>query len=625
MIELRYGPVWMDYRADEQVMQALANWLTVDLGEDGEPELLCFVDRSRERIPTGLLHKVEGWAAAQEIPVEREGWPDPVGVTPPDTIVPGIKLYPVQHGILVSTVQRERGIWEVATGGGKTEVAIGLVLALEKRPTVYTVPSSKSLTEIYKRFLARGFTKYEVGRLSGNHNEIGQPVTIAIIDSLYSGLKRQDAAIVKLLEDAEIFLMDEVHHKATAPSWQRVAMHCKARWRVGMSGTAYKDPRSRTEVAYLHPQDTMLQAFLGPPLACVPATFLQDMGRLARCQFIPFPAKGKWFRDEWDWQKVYERGIMRNEERNQQCALLAANLADMGHRPLISVRRRAHGRLLQYALSELGIPSACSYGGDDVIIPGRLRHHLPQGVDSSPVKVRKDLDLPHRKVYRLQGRRARYETDYVQVCGNSLDVDAWFERGIIEVLIGSTVYDENVNLTFITDIINAAGYKARQNLLQRIGRSLRLHERKTMARIWDPVDKMHKYLAKHSRLRREAAAAEGYPIADHRLPVETWWRLRELLPFVQQEIDMQVKEITVRAGFTLPAGEGKEIHPSVEMRAALDDGEDPDEAAYYLGIRVVSMALREAMSEAYWIDHATRSGYEEALDALSQAVEGADE
>ena len=511
VLTLTYGPAMTRYAIpDPMLLRSLQKFLSVKnpnygLEHPNEPEFITFFDAEAKMTLTGLRPALEQWAKKNDLQVHLVGFPEPkkVPVLKAD-MVQGITLEDYQLDAIQSCLKNERGVVEISVGGGKTEIAIGMVLALRKPRTLYVVPDIQGMNEIYARFKLRGFRKNILGRLGDTHEDTKRRIVIACIASLYSGLKRSTPGVLELLQNAEVLILDEVHHQGTALSWQVVAGACEARYRIGMSGTPYKDPRSRFNPSFIHPFDSWLTGYTGPTLIHMPPAKLQEMGKLTRCEIHPFIGGGPTVY-EMDWASVYNEGIIHNDIRNRRIATLVSNLVDGGARPLISVEKLEHGRILQRMLLEEGIVAACSYGQGVLIVPGCILPQLPKGIEVTPVPV------TDPETHRKREAKEVVEDDFVHIPATT-SVKGMLLSGVIHTIIGSRIYDECVDVPCLTDLINAAGGKASQRYRQKIGRILRLFRGKAVARIWDPFDECHPFLRRHSALRLGIARSEGYEI-----------------------------------------------------------------------------------------------------------------
>lgn len=84
------------------------------------------------------------------------------------------------------------------------------------------------------------------------------------------------------------------------------------------------------------------------------------------------------------------------------------------------------------------------------------------------------------------------------------------ENNEIDVIIGTSIFNEGVSIKNIHLFINAAFGKSIVRTLQRVGRSLRKMEGKEKAMIFDFTDSGNKYTEKHSKIRKNHYIKAGY-------------------------------------------------------------------------------------------------------------------
>lgn len=616
---LTYGPVHTQiHLPDPFLMRDLFNYMTVENpdyypGDDEEEKVVEFFCPEESRVITGLAPVVARWAHQNDLKVTIEGWPydpkegDPAKEVPAD-LISGITLRPYQQEAIQKSVQHWRGVLEIATGGGKTEVAIGLYLTLHGPRTLYIVPSQASMHEMFQRFQERGVE--DVGRLGDGFEEVDKQVVIAVVNSVYSGIKRSDWEIMQLLEECELLFEDECHHKATAFTWKVVAANCKADRRIGLSGTPYKDDKSRFNPFHMHHLDSWLTGYIGDTLLYLSPRELQERGSLALCKIISFPTGG-YCPDTSDWHTVYEQGIVRNEARNNQIGLIVANLVDLGRYPIISVERLDHGRDFQRKFASIGIIAACMFGDGALYVPRAFAE--AEDIEFEPAPLFEWQETTNRRGEKVRKKVVvGHEDDFVQI-PTSTDVRPYFQERKIHCLIGSRPFDEFLNVTFLTDLVNAAGYKAHQRFRQKIGRTLRLHAGKTVAWIWEPWDNCHYYLRRHSQKRLKVAQKEGFP-------VEADWTFS--YPFYAHRfcdfrggiVNVRRKEIEVRVDMRIPVGvqqPGVFIQPSIRLVAELEDGDDVQECADRLHCEAAALFYRESYRQAQIAGNVCTAGFQE--------------
>lgn len=365
-----------------------------------------------------------------------------------NSILPGKTLYDYQLSAGLKVICRGRGLIIAGTGGGKTEIAAAVTKYLNTK-TIMVVDRLTHLGQTHTRF-----TNYSIdtGRLGGGHDDTDNQCIIATADSLYEGVKRGDPYILGLLNETDLLIMDEVHHLPST-SWSIVAANCNARRRIGLSASAFNDPTA------LYYNDLVLIGHTGEVVCNIPSRWLINHGYLAE-PFIFFHSINSNPIRSWNWGHVYDSGIVHNDLRNMIIAGLAMIASNLGFKVLVLVQRHEHGFNLLRLLNNPEI--MFSYGGGK--ISRFVNGELVQSV-ADPEQVRLDFDS--------------------QKSG---------------ILIGSSVYDESVDLPSLNFMIMGGGGKKFRRIVQRIGRPL--HSKDDRVYIVDFIDNQHNFLRKHSNDRK---------------------------------------------------------------------------------------------------------------------------
>ena len=582
-------------------------------------------------IPTGLYFAVKRWCDERNVELRMKGdwesipwfksYTGPIPPTVNPDVIPGITLRDYQVGAAEVALLDRRGVLEIATGGGKTEVAIAIILTLGTPKSIWLVPDVKAGKNALMRLQARGL---DAGLLGGGKKKLDCDVLVAVVNSAFNAVARNDTEIQEeWFEKAEVFIIDECHHQATAVTWQAVAASIKAEYRIGLSGTPFKDDKVRKDPAILDIYDSWLIGFTGPSLVYLPPKELIKRGALSPGVFVSWPAAKppeNIYRLDF-WPKVYLKGITENDPRNRQICQLAANLSKMGRKPLVSIEKLEHGRDLQRGIIRRhGVPAACSFGSGVTYLPVEVAEAIGAEWEYSPIYETKSKIVKgkRKKVQEKVGE----EKDIVLV-KDDVDVENLLLEGRIGAIIGSRIFDEAVDIPWVTDLINAAGGKASQRLRQKIGRILRCHAGKNIAWFWDPWDTCHPYLLSHSKKRWQIAVDEEYIL------IQDWNWSTPLLTYDLErlgigDVDVKMKEITVGVSMTIPIPSQPgytSIKPVIVLKADIEDGDDVNVAAYQLHAQGLALWLQESARQAQWAQYSADHGPDVALQAYLKQFE----
>lgn len=455
-----------------------------------DKEEYCYLDED-SRFPTGLLPYVVSALGVAGVEVEID---NPQEVDYHDyqigtDYLEGVRLRDYQVSAIEKALACKRGVVKIATGGGKTEIQIAVAKALYERygaKTLLVSPSTKSSIQTAERARVRGLK--DVGLLNSFHDDYDARHIVAQVQTLYSRFKRFDDATMKLLAGVRLIQWDECHHKG-AESWFLPGMTCTAEYRISYSATPFHDsPES------LHPYDVRLIGVSGDLICDVPARYLIDRGFLVDplIYMVPVMSPPLHHLDAKSvgYNTIENLGIVSNDTRNRIATTIAVNAISRGLRPVILVRKIEHGKTIMDLLRGHGVTSKLSRGGQCVW------------------------------QYDNAGNLEEYPDpeDTVQ---------EEFTSKKFDVLIGSAIYDESVDIPEINCLIICSGLKKSTRVLQRVGRAMRPETDDASTEhveVWDFDDKTHYVLKNHSRSRAEGYAKQGFMV------------VREIPPTLLQDV-----------------------------------------------------------------------------------------
>lgn len=379
------------------------------------------------------------------------------------------ELYPYQKDAVEKSVNQQRGIIKIATGGGKTRVACGIIAALGVRPVIFYVTSKDLLLQAKRdleEVLLLNGQPIDIGIVGGGYKKI-RDITVMTVQTAiravgekYIKFDDEDendntdiddikSDITGLIHSAKLCICDEVQHWR-AETCQIIADNSTScRWRYGMSATPWRDAGD----------DILVDACFGRQIVDVNASWLIKNDYLVRPSIAFIPIKNMKGQSLGPYQSVYKSAIVENDLRNRTIAKLADNLVNMGRTVLVLVQQIHHGE----NLLDL-IPNAVFIHGDST---GNVRKkHL--------LKIK---------------------------------------SGNAPVTISSTIFDEGIDCKPLDALILAGGGKSATRALQRVGRVIRKYvypdgHKKENALVYDFYDHQ-KYLSRHALARKRIYASEN--------------------------------------------------------------------------------------------------------------------
>lgn len=350
---------------------------------------------------------------------------------------------------LIDGVQYPYGLFWHATGVGKSVLMAMLLNAYDCVSMVLT--HRKEL--LYQlRDTISDITGREVGVIGDGHWE-PRKWTVVIINSLFK--EGNEDEINRFLNSIEYLQTDEVHRMG-ARTYIKISKKCKnTKARHGFSGTCF-----RTDNA-----DLLLLAHTGDIISHYTTSFMIEDGWLARPYIFSDEINVKSMNKNDTWPQIEKELIVQNRERNLGGCKFIYEMAGKGKQVLVMVRRIIHGRILKEMLvNEFGIESR---------------------------------DIRYMNGEKLTDVRRRALQD--------------FKYGIYPILIGTSIYDEGIDLPAVGAGVNMGGGDSDIKTTQKLGRILRKKKedgdididpnKEQIVYYYDPKDKGHRFIKKHSNHR----------------------------------------------------------------------------------------------------------------------------
>lgn len=415
----------------------------------------------------------------------------------PADYLQGITLYGYQKRAVEKALIFRRGILDIPTRGGKTEVMLAITkYYLENlRPdgkVILLEPDAHLMHQTHSRALTRGLE--DVGRLGDGHRELNHKVVVCIINSLYNIIKDPSHEDFPIIKKTTGIFVDEVHHLGSPTMSQVPLVLGELDLMIGVSGSPFND---RTN-PYSNPGDVAIVGLLEKIIFKVSARYLMDNGYIAEPHvFILGYAGGYPKHFIKNYQKVYNRYLLWYNGRNKMIVDSVKLFYENNFNCLVLTTRLDHGKFLMRSISTFAPEVLFAFGGGRVIrnYPGELPDDLPS-----------DWDWHQDKEDQKKGLK------YIRYPGNQQElIDNHFtqDRGV--PLVCSTIFDEGVDLPQVDALILAGG-QGRSDVknVQRPARALTRNEHGNKVIIVDFWDNRHRYLRKHSELRIEAYKENQY-------------------------------------------------------------------------------------------------------------------
>jgi len=423
--------------------------------------------------PKGLLHRVRILLAQKKIKAKTRDLRKKVH-PPVDTskvhakMLKGVSMdgaYDYQLDAVKTALTKESGILFMATNAGKTEIGSAIIKALVRRVVLLVVPKKILLKQTRETLAERLGTVPEAIGTIGNGRFDPKEITVAIVNSVTpiksaksKRSKRKNDILRKYLKTVDCIFLDEGHH-AKATTWSRLmSATVNAQYRYVMSGTPFTGDN-----------DLLVEAAAGPVICEIRNDELIKRGVSAkptvRLLTVDKPdLEGKDAIDDGHFDAVYKAGIVHNEYRNKLIAREALAYQKQGKSVIILIRILAQGTELMRLLAGKA-PAAFAHG-----------------------KMHDD---------------------------EQSEIVDWYKAKPGRIMVGSSIFDEGVNIPQMNALIVGDGGKSLRAVLQKVGRSIR--KKKTGANVVDIVDFAdctHHWLAKHALDRFDIYSSEGFDVIE---------------------------------------------------------------------------------------------------------------
>lgn len=374
-------------------------------------------------------------------------------------LLKGIKFRKYQRIAIKRAVERKRGVFSIPPRGGKTIIEAGIVSAVDK-PSLLLVDRDFLLVQHYKEYQDCGLDVGAYGAPESLERDLSKKHIIAMVQSITSALRSKDQAVLDMLQSRDVIMADEAHHAVNSETWKRIFMECPASYRFGFSGTPFKT--SAIKGSDFNPLDFWLIGCCGPAIMTVKAEYLKDRGYLSESLAYMVKVEKPWLGKIQNYGSVYKQAVVGNPYRNMLAAKIIKRMVQHGRKVLALVVQIEHGKTMLQALDQIGVPALFSAGGG--------------------------------KLYRIHEGQVIQDGDSKQALQDLKD-------GKLQVLVGSSIFDEGINVPSLDGLVILSGGRSEQRTIQRVYRGLTAAAGKGTSVIVDFYDETHFYLIAQSKKR----------------------------------------------------------------------------------------------------------------------------
>ncbi len=360
-----------------------------------------------------------------------------------------------------------RGVQEIATGGGKTEVAVAMY-EMNPTPTFFLVHRKDLLIQAKERFEKYGHTVGVIGGGEFKPNGQFNIATMQTLREIFNAPGSTRAGVLNaLVAGSQQVFFDECHLMASSEKkgneFIGVADKFEAPFRWGLTAT----PFMRAQY-----DNMLLEGVSGSSLYTITSKELIDRGHLTQPQIImrhvpgtlhlplsfqgPRTNKAK----AKHWRKVETQGIKENEGRTK---VILEDIEAGPYPMLVLVKTVDQATYIQNKyLQKTGKALAFLSGKDKAVT---RREAVRQLID-----------------------------------------------GELDILLTTTIFDEGVDIPELAAVSLAGGGKSTVKTIQRAGRVLRTALGKKKAVIYDYQDEHHPMLKRHAKARMKVYQDQQFEV-----------------------------------------------------------------------------------------------------------------
>ncbi len=250
-----------------------------------------------------------------------------------------------QQDALREILKHDFGTVSIPTGGGKTVLALAAIVE-RKQPALIVVHSKELLNQWIERVEAfLGILADDVGVIGGGKNQIGEKITVALVQSLYKRAGEVAPHIGHLI-------IDECH-RAPARIFTEAVTPFDCRYMLGLSATPFRrDGLGR-----------LIHWFIGDRVYSIERSDLIESGDILPAEVITRQTTFQPTVDPSEQYSTMLTELCENPERNMLIAGDVAEEASKGDGVcLVLSDRKSHCETLKDMLAEKGIVASLFTG-----------------------------------------------------------------------------------------------------------------------------------------------------------------------------------------------------------------------------------------------------------------------
>ncbi len=257
------------------------------------------------------------------------------------------QLRPLQVAAVNSIIKRDFGLLEAGTGAGKTVMAL-YIIAQRRQPALVVVHTKELLSQWCERIEQYlSIAKEDVGQIGAGKFNIGEHITIAMVQTLY---KKKQAVVPHIGH----LIVDECHRCPSRTFTEAVtAFDCK--YMLGLTATPWRRDKL-SQVIFWH---------IGEVTGRIEKTDLVETGNLCEADVQWVQTRFHTLLDAGEYYSTVLSELTKDPLRNELICRTIAENKDSDGISLIISDRKDHCALIQEMLSQ-------TYGIDAAVLTGSV-------------------------------------------------------------------------------------------------------------------------------------------------------------------------------------------------------------------------------------------------------------
>lgn len=351
---------------------------------------------------------------------------------------PKFEVRDYQIDAVLASLRQFTSLIQSTTGSGKTSIMCTLCKVLNNKKTFITNGNNFILQQIYDRLVSFGET--DISWNPGKTPDYSKRIVLMNTKGSDSKLNVQDQDYINFLKEVQLWIIDEAYHFQSLTNFEPLFYMDpdKLEHIVGYTATPFREKNP-----YKDPNDFTLIALLAEPAFQYTMKDTIADGNVAKPYgyFINYPNKKAFLPPslEDNYYMQYRANITYNKARNKACVEMIKFLDKNGIKTLVSFNNIKPGQNMMKEVTEQGIRSMFICGDETIY----------------------EFKKNKRGNLKLETRS-----------GTTDDVKQALAEGC-NVVFGSQVMDEGVDISSFQAVILSNSGKAIGSLLQRIGRAIR--------------------------------------------------------------------------------------------------------------------------------------------------------